>query len=131
MSEEKHEYKVGNMTIESNVSKEEAEEMAKTSMRETAKDAAVKAVKMTQSLEKAVTETANSAVESAKKAIEEAKPMMEKAKKDVEAFIDEVKEEVKKQAEQEAAEKEAAEKEAAEKEAEEKEVADQETEQKA
>lgn len=96
-----HKYKIGNIEIESSISKEEAEEFAKTKFRDTAKDFSVKAVKEAKVAGKAASEAFNKAVEDAKKAIEEAKPVVEenvdKAVKEVKAFVEEVKEEVSKE----------------------------------
>ena len=90
---ENHEYKIGNMTIESNISKEEAADLAKTKLREAAKDAAVSAVKLGQ---RALDGTKKAAKEVEQK-INDAKPAVDKAVEEVKAFIDEVKEEVKKE----------------------------------
>ena len=106
--DEKYEYKFGNVTVESSVSKEEAEELAKSKFRDTAKDVAVKTVKAAKVFGKAAAESTTTTVDDVKKAIqdakpavekavEEAKPVIEKGVKDMKDFINEVKEEVNKE----------------------------------
>ena len=106
--DEKYEYKVGNITVESTVSKEEAEELAKSKFRDTAKDVAVKTVKAAKVFGKAAAESTNATVDDVKKAIQDAKPAVEKAMEDAKPviekhvqemkdFINEVKEEVNKE----------------------------------
>ena len=106
--DEKYEYKVGNITVESTVSKEEAEELAKSKFRDTAKDVAVKTVKAAKVFGKAASESATTTVDDVKKAIQDAKPAVEKAMEDAKPviekhvqemkdFINEVKEEVNKE----------------------------------
>ena len=106
--DEKYEYKVGNITVESTVSKEEVEELAKSKFRDTAKDVAVKTVKAAKVFGKAASESATTTVDDVKKAIQDAKPAVEKAMEDAKPviekhvqemkdFINEVKEEVNKE----------------------------------
>ena len=106
--DEKYEYKVGNITVESTVSKEEAEELAKSKFRDTAKDVAVKTVKAAKVFGKAASESATTTVDDVKKASQDAKPAVEKAMEDAKPviekhvqemkdFINEVKEEVNKE----------------------------------
>ena len=106
--DEKYEYKVGNITVESSMSKEEAEEYAKNKLRDTAKDVAVKTVKMAKLFGKAAAESTTSTVDDVKKAIQDAKPVVEKAIEDAKPvvekgvkelgnFFNEVKEEVEKE----------------------------------
>ena len=110
-------YQIGLVTVKTNVSKEEAEKIIKERLRESAKDAAVSAVRSAKAAKKSAVKTLTSVRENLKAAAEEskpkieegmkkfkedmrksidaAKPVIEKASKDVGEFIEEVKEEVK------------------------------------
>ena len=103
-------YTIGNVTVRTNVPKEEAERIIKEKIRGAAKDAAVSAVITTKKTLSSVKKNLKAAAEESKpkieegikklkedmkKSIEAAKPMIEKSSKDVGEFIEEVKKEVK------------------------------------